>query len=244
MTNAPAAAAVSPEQLAAVQAQLDALKTTVAEKDRIIGDLNTTKATLEARVAGAQPAAVVTEDVDNAEIERESQQIMEEAQTDPASASKKLGKLITRVAESTAKIAAGKALEQVPGMMENNTFASTIRTENADLLAIEPGMELLVANRAREIMAGKPKADQTFQEFQKTVREVIAEKRKVYEPLLKKPAAPETPPAKPAVPAGAKGEEGASRPAGAPPAAASPTDGDDRTTPGGRTALAQSKGLF
>lgn len=239
MSNAPVVEAVTPEQLAALQAQMDSLKASVAEKDRIIGDLNVTKATLEARVAGAAPAPVAPE-VNNADIDREAQAILEEGQTDPAGASKKLSKLISKVAESTASIASKKALEQVGPMMENNTFAAAVRTENADLLAIEPGMEQLIANRANEIMAGKPVAQRTFQEFQKTVREVVAEKRKVYEPLLKKPTEPEK---KPDVPAGAKGEDGTSRPAGAPPVTRS-NDTEDRTTPSSRTAIGQSKGLF
>lgn len=237
MSNAPTA--VTPEEAAALQAKYDALQATLSEKDRIIGDLNVTKATLEARVAGAAPVPVTLE-VNNADIDREAQAIMEEGQTDPAAASKKLSKLISKVAETTAQAASKKALEQVGPIMENNNFAAAIRTENADLLAIEPGMEQLVANRANEIMAGKPATQRTFQEFQKTVREVIAEKRKVFEPLLKKSTEPEK---KPDVPAGAKAEDGTSRPAGAPPATPA-SDDTDRTTPGARTAIGQSKGLF
>ena len=230
---------VTPEQLAALQAQVDQLKAVTADKDRIIGDLNATRATLEARVAGTQPVQPVVPVVNTADIDAEAQRIMEEGQTDPVAASKKLSGLITKVASSAAELASKKALDQVGPMMENNTFAASIRAENKDLLDIEPGMEVLIANRANEIMATKPASQRTFQEFQKTVREVIVEKRKVFEPLLKKP----TEPAKPVVPAGAKGEAGGDRPAGAPPAVPA-TDNTDNTSASGRTAIAQSKGLF
>ena len=80
---------VTPEQLAALQAQVDQLKAVTADKDRIIGDLNATRATLEARVAGTQPVQPVVPVVNTADIDAEAQRIMEEGQTDPVAASKK-----------------------------------------------------------------------------------------------------------------------------------------------------------
>lgn len=240
MSNGTEIKPVTAEEVAALNAKLQELQAAQSEKDRVINDLNAQNATLQARVTGTQPAVVIPGVMTDDEINSQTKQILEEGQTDPATASVKLGALIKKIATSTAEIASKKTLEQVTPMVEGNNFAAAIRQENADLLAIEPDLELIVGNAARRIMDGKSKEKQTMAEFQKTVREVVAEKRKVYEPLLKKK--PEEPAKKPDVPAGAQAETGGGRPAGA-PSAGGVVDDTDKTTASGRAALQQSKGL-
>lgn len=208
MSNPAEVVEVTPEQL---QAQIKQLETAQAERDRKIQELTVEKATLEARATSVQTPVVQAPVVDTTmtddAIAAQTQKIMEDMATDPAKASKDLAGLIKKVAKSSADSAAQNVASSIQPSIENERFAEKVKAENADLLALSPAMEDIIAAEANAIVRGMPRQNQTFQEFQKAVKAVIVKKRESLKDLLKKP---EEKPAE--IPAGAKGEGGGGTP--------------------------------
>lgn len=236
MSNPTETVEVTPEQL---QAQIKQLETAQAERDRKIQELTVEKATLEARATSVQqPQVPVVGDptmTDDA-IAAQTAKIMEDMATDPTKASKDLASLIKKVATSTATIAANGVASSIQPTIENEKFAEKIKSENADLLALSPEMENMVAAEANAIVRNLPRQQQTFQEFQKAVKSVVAKKRETLKDLLKKP---EEKPAE--IPAGAKGEGG-----GGTPVSGTITikkNEEDKTSPSARAARNLALGL-
>lgn len=239
MSNATDDVTVTPEQL---QAQIKLLQDSQADRDRKIQELTVQNATLESRAASVQAPAPVVPAIDptltDDAIASQTQLILEKATTDLPTASKELAGLIKKVATSTANIAANNVASSIQPTIENEKFAEKVKLQNQDLLALSPEMENMVAAEANAIVRGLPRNQQTFQEFQKAVNQVVAKKRETFKDLLKKPEekAPE-------IPAGAKAEGGGGTPIGG-NATIRKADPEDKTSPSGRQAIASSKGLF
>lgn len=230
---------VTPEQL---QAQIKTLQDAQTERDRKIQELTVEKATLEARATSvnSQPAApVVDPNLNDDAIAAQTQAILEKATTDLPTASKELAGLIKKVATSTATMAANGVASSIQPTIENEKFAEKIKVENADLLALSPEMENIVAAEANAIVRGLPRQQQTFQEFQKAVRSVVAKKRETLKELLKKP---EVAPVE--LPKGAQGEGGGGIPVSGTVPIKKADNTDDKTLPSSRLATASAKGLF
>lgn len=238
MSNAAEETVVTPEQL---QAQIKQLETAQVERDRKIQELTVEKATLEARATSVQtpaPVPVVDATMTDEAIAAQTQKIMEDMATDPAKASKDLAGLIKKVATSTANIAANGVANSIQPTIENEKFAEKIKSENQDLLALSPAMEDIIAAEANNEVRKLPRQQQTFQEFQKAVKAVVAKKRESFKDLLKKPEEKTQ-----EVPKGAQGESGGGMPiSGTTPI--KKTVDDDKTSPSARHATAASKGLF
>ena len=156
--------------------------------------------------------------------------------TDPAKASKDLAGLIKKVAKSSADIAAQGVAANIQPSIENERFAEKVKSENQDLLALSPEMENIIAAEANAQVRLLPRQQQTFQEFQKAVKTVIAKKRETLKDLLKKP---EKKPAE--IPAGAKGEGGGGTPVSGTTVVRKQEE--DKTSPSARAARNLALGL-
>lgn len=228
-----------------LQTQNKKLQDEQAEKDRKIQELEAEKATLAKRAESIQPPPQNIQPpvggMTDEQIEAETTRIENLRATDPAKALKETASLMKKIATTSANAAAGAATSNIQPAIEQAQFIDKIKTENADLLAISPAMEDIVAGEANRILQGLAPNERTQKKFQETVKKVVAEKRESLKHLLKKPEEKE-----PEVPAGAKGEDGGAAPGGAQkaPAGGKIDDGTDKTTPSARMATASAKGLF
>ena len=226
-----------------LQAQNKKLQDEQADKDRKINELEAEKATLAKRAETVQAPQQPVQPVGmtDEQIEAETNRIESLRATDPAKAAKETALLIKRISTTSANAAASSASANIQPAIEQAQFIDKIKAENADLLAVSPAMEDIVAAEANRILQGIPMNERTQKKFQETVKKVVAEKRESLKDLLKKPEEK-----KPEVPAGARSEDGGAAPGGAvkSPAGSKADDGTDKTAPSSRMATAQSKGLF
>lgn len=169
----------------------ESLKKQLADKDRFITDLNSEKATLEARLTQTQPKPPTHIDVD---LQKEASRILETAQIDPTKAGEELANLI----KATTDKAQQGILSNLQPIIEQNTYIAKVKSENKDL--IDLGLELSISKRAYDLM-------QTGKTFSEAVDTAVKEARGKVDKL--KSNAPPVPPTPP--PAGAVGESGSNR---------------------------------
>lgn len=195
--TSPAQPTPAPDPAEELRRENEQLKKQNADKDRFITDLNSEKATLEARLTQTQPKQERQLDTD---LQKEASRILETAQVDPQKAGEELAALIS----ATTSKAQQNILQNLEPIISQNAYVNKVKEDNKDLM--ELGLEPSISLRATKLMqAGKA--------FKEAVDTAVSEAREKVNKLKSNTPQVPTPP-----PPGAVGEKGANvTPAPTPP---------------------------
>lgn len=185
----PAQPTPAPDPAEELRRENEQLKKQNADKDRFITDLNSEKATLEARLTQTQPKQEKQQlDTD---LQKEASRILETAQVDPQKAGEDLAALIS----ATTSKAQQNILQNLEPIINQNAYVSKVKEDNKDLM--ELGLEPSISLRATKLM-------QSGKSFKEAVDTAVSEAREKVDKLKSNTPKEPTPP-----PPGAVGEKGA-----------------------------------